>query len=216
MFASTLKKSPVQKKPLINVKKGFWMKSDVQPHLLCLHSGWLQLTSPCPVLSALLGLLSLSVQPFLFLVAAKGKKKPPLVLSAAKEAARQWARSPGCRQRSLSCPSHSKMNKLNFHNNKTMQDRRCVCVFLPNDDTLNVIVNVSSHQSSFPLSDSCVGEFLSLFCVKTHIKAFFFFFLLCSIFRWRPCARNCWSRFVTSWGWRTVTCLDSVLFRVRF
>lgn len=24
-----------------------------------------------------------------------------------------------------------------------MQDRRCVCVFLPNDDTLNVIVNVS-------------------------------------------------------------------------
>lgn len=36
------------------------------------------------------------------------------------------------------------MNKLNFHNNKTMQDRRCVCVFLPNDDTLNVIVNVSS------------------------------------------------------------------------
>uniref|UniRef100_A0A669EZK5 FERM domain containing 6 n=1 Tax=Oreochromis niloticus TaxID=8128 RepID=A0A669EZK5_ORENI len=36
------------------------------------------------------------------------------------------------------------MNKLNFHNNKTMQDRRCVCVFLPNDDTLNVIVNVKS------------------------------------------------------------------------
>lgn len=25
-----------------------------------------------------------------------------------------------------------------------MQDRRCVCVFLPNDDTLNVIVNVST------------------------------------------------------------------------
>ncbi|KAM7403495.1 hypothetical protein PAMA_004111 [Pampus argenteus] len=36
------------------------------------------------------------------------------------------------------------MNKLNFHNNKTMQDRRCVCVFLPNDDTLNVIVNVKT------------------------------------------------------------------------
>ncbi|XP_028677038.1 FERM domain-containing protein 6 isoform X2 [Erpetoichthys calabaricus] len=34
------------------------------------------------------------------------------------------------------------MNKLNFHNNKTMQDRRCVCVFLPNDDTLNIVVNV--------------------------------------------------------------------------
>lgn len=26
-----------------------------------------------------------------------------------------------------------------------MQDRRCVCVFLPNDDTLNVIVNVSER-----------------------------------------------------------------------
>ncbi|KAJ3613770.1 hypothetical protein NHX12_020016 [Muraenolepis orangiensis] len=25
-----------------------------------------------------------------------------------------------------------------------MQDRRCVCVFLPNDDTLNVIVNVKT------------------------------------------------------------------------
>ncbi|XP_030627322.1 FERM domain-containing protein 6 [Chanos chanos] len=36
------------------------------------------------------------------------------------------------------------MNKLNFHNNKTMQDRRCVCVFLPNDDTLNVIVSVKT------------------------------------------------------------------------
>lgn len=34
------------------------------------------------------------------------------------------------------------------------------------------------------------------------------------VLRWRPCARNCWSRCVTSWGWRTVTCLDSVLFRV--
>ncbi|KAG7272758.1 hypothetical protein CRUP_031082 [Coryphaenoides rupestris] len=33
------------------------------------------------------------------------------------------------------------MNKLPFHNNRAMQDRRCVCVFLPNDDTLNVIVN---------------------------------------------------------------------------
>uniref|UniRef100_A0A8C6NYP9 FERM domain-containing protein 6 n=1 Tax=Nothobranchius furzeri TaxID=105023 RepID=A0A8C6NYP9_NOTFU len=36
------------------------------------------------------------------------------------------------------------MNKLNFHNNKTMQDRRCVCVFLPNDDTLNIIINVKT------------------------------------------------------------------------
>ncbi|XP_049596737.1 FERM domain-containing protein 6 isoform X2 [Syngnathus scovelli] len=36
------------------------------------------------------------------------------------------------------------MNKVNFHNNKAMQDRRCVCVFLPNDDTLNVIVNVKT------------------------------------------------------------------------
>ncbi|MGH0183867.1 UNVERIFIED_CONTAM: hypothetical protein FKN15_013267 [Acipenser sinensis] len=36
------------------------------------------------------------------------------------------------------------MNKLNFHNNKAMQDRRCVCVFLPNDETLNIIVNVKT------------------------------------------------------------------------
>ncbi|CAL8284053.1 unnamed protein product [Lota lota] len=36
------------------------------------------------------------------------------------------------------------MNKLTFHNNRAMQDRRCVCVFLPNDDTLNVIVNVKT------------------------------------------------------------------------
>ncbi|XP_077395574.1 FERM domain-containing protein 6 isoform X2 [Festucalex cinctus] len=36
------------------------------------------------------------------------------------------------------------MNKVNFHNNKAMQDRRCVCVFLPNDDTLNIIVNVKT------------------------------------------------------------------------
>ncbi|KAM9777769.1 FERM domain-containing protein 6 [Neosynchiropus ocellatus] len=36
------------------------------------------------------------------------------------------------------------MNKLSFNNNKAMQDRRCVCVFLPNDDTLNVIVNVKT------------------------------------------------------------------------
>ncbi|XP_034083049.1 FERM domain-containing protein 6 [Gymnodraco acuticeps] len=36
------------------------------------------------------------------------------------------------------------MNRLSFHNNRTMQDRRCVCVFLPNDDTLNVIVNVKT------------------------------------------------------------------------
>ncbi|XP_007561903.1 PREDICTED: FERM domain-containing protein 6 isoform X1 [Poecilia mexicana] len=36
------------------------------------------------------------------------------------------------------------MNRLSFHNNKTMQDRRCVCVFLPNDDTLNIVVNVKT------------------------------------------------------------------------
>ncbi|XP_042625270.1 FERM domain-containing protein 6-like isoform X1 [Cyprinus carpio] len=36
------------------------------------------------------------------------------------------------------------MSKLTFHNNKTMQDRRCVCVFLPNDETLNVIVSVKA------------------------------------------------------------------------
>ncbi|CAI5764833.1 FERM domain-containing protein 6 [Podarcis lilfordi] len=34
------------------------------------------------------------------------------------------------------------MNKLNFHNNRVMQDRRSVCVFLPNDHSLNIIINV--------------------------------------------------------------------------
>ncbi|XP_043405775.1 FERM domain-containing protein 6 isoform X4 [Chelonia mydas] len=34
------------------------------------------------------------------------------------------------------------MNKLNFHNNRIMQDRRSVCIFLPNDDSLNIIINV--------------------------------------------------------------------------
>ncbi|XP_078262827.1 FERM domain-containing protein 6 [Rhinoraja longicauda] len=34
------------------------------------------------------------------------------------------------------------MSKFNFQNNKVMQDRRSVCVFLPNDEALNIIVNV--------------------------------------------------------------------------
>ncbi|XP_010149916.1 PREDICTED: FERM domain-containing protein 6 [Eurypyga helias] len=34
------------------------------------------------------------------------------------------------------------MNKLTFHNNRVMQDRRSVCIFLPNDDSLNIIINV--------------------------------------------------------------------------
>ncbi|XP_075782302.1 FERM domain-containing protein 6 [Pelodiscus sinensis] len=34
------------------------------------------------------------------------------------------------------------MNKLNFQNNRVMQDRRSVCIFLPNDDSLNIIINV--------------------------------------------------------------------------
>ncbi|KAM4662865.1 FERM domain-containing protein 6 isoform 1-T2 [Discoglossus pictus] len=36
------------------------------------------------------------------------------------------------------------MNKLGFQNNKVMQDRRSVCVFLPNDDTLSIIINVKA------------------------------------------------------------------------
>ncbi|XP_012824780.1 FERM domain-containing protein 6 isoform X2 [Xenopus tropicalis] len=36
------------------------------------------------------------------------------------------------------------MSKLNFQNNRVMQDRRSVCVFLPNDDTLNIIINVKA------------------------------------------------------------------------
>lgn len=54
--------------------------------------------------------------------------------------AQGWSSTEG--HKSTSC-SLSNMNKLTFHNNKTMQDRRCVCVFLPNDETLNVIVSVS-------------------------------------------------------------------------
>ncbi|KAJ7345381.1 hypothetical protein JRQ81_001331 [Phrynocephalus forsythii] len=34
------------------------------------------------------------------------------------------------------------MNRLSFHNNRAMQDRRSVCIFLPNDDSLNIIINV--------------------------------------------------------------------------
>ncbi|XP_033020961.1 FERM domain-containing protein 6 [Lacerta agilis] len=34
------------------------------------------------------------------------------------------------------------MNKLNFHNSRVMQDRRSLCVFLPNDHSVNIIVNV--------------------------------------------------------------------------
>ncbi|XP_053553597.1 FERM domain-containing protein 6 [Bombina bombina] len=36
------------------------------------------------------------------------------------------------------------MNKLSFQNNRAMQDRRSVCVFLPNDGTLNIIINVKA------------------------------------------------------------------------
>ncbi|KAM8921034.1 FERM domain-containing protein 6 isoform 1-T1 [Pelodytes ibericus] len=36
------------------------------------------------------------------------------------------------------------MNKLSFQNNRVMQDRRSVCVFLPNDDTLSIILNVKA------------------------------------------------------------------------
>lgn len=55
--------------------------------------------------------------------------------------AQGWSSTEG--HESTGC-SHSNMSKLTFHNNKTMQDRRCVCVFLPNDETLNVIVSVST------------------------------------------------------------------------
>lgn len=56
-------------------------------------------------------------------------------------AAQRWSSSEG--HESTGC-SLLKMSKLTFHNNKMMQDRRCVCVFLPNDETLNVIVSVST------------------------------------------------------------------------
>lgn len=41
-------------------------------------------------------------------------------------------------------PAHNTMNKLTFHNNKVMQDRRRVCIFLPNDKSVSIIINVSS------------------------------------------------------------------------
>lgn len=90
---------------------------------------------------------------------------------AVVEAGRQRAQSPGSRRKGLSCASHSKMNKLNFHNNKTMQDRRCVCVFLPNDDTLNVIVNVSTKINCFSTynrkTEQVIIEGASFFIVTT-------------------------------------------------
>ncbi|XP_030071117.1 FERM domain-containing protein 6 isoform X2 [Microcaecilia unicolor] len=36
------------------------------------------------------------------------------------------------------------MNKLNFQNNRIMQDRRSICIFLPDDDRLNLIINVKA------------------------------------------------------------------------
>ncbi|XP_075048939.1 FERM domain-containing protein 6 [Mixophyes fleayi] len=36
------------------------------------------------------------------------------------------------------------MSKFSFQNNRAMQDRRSVCVFLPNDDTLSIIINVKA------------------------------------------------------------------------
>ncbi|XP_076982885.1 FERM domain-containing protein 6 isoform X2 [Tamandua tetradactyla] len=40
------------------------------------------------------------------------------------------------------------MSRLSFHNNRAMQDRRSVCIFLPNDESLNIIINVKilCHQ----------------------------------------------------------------------
>lgn len=56
--------------------------------------------------------------------------------------AEAWEPSPD-RQR-----APNTMNKLNFHNNRVMQDRRSVCIFLPNDESLNIIINVKilCHQ----------------------------------------------------------------------
>lgn len=44
--------------------------------------------------------------------------------------------------------AHNTMNKLTFHNNKAMQDRRRVCIFLPNDKSVSIIINVKilCHQ----------------------------------------------------------------------
>lgn len=54
--------------------------------------------------------------------------------------------------------AHNTMNKLTFHNNRVMQDRRSVCIFLPNDESLNIIINVSrsplgAFRCAVPLPD---------------------------------------------------------------
>lgn len=46
-------------------------------------------------------------------------------------------------------PTHNTMNKLTFHNNKVMQDRRRVCIFLPNDKSVSIIINVSSASEEY-------------------------------------------------------------------
>ncbi|KAL2098961.1 hypothetical protein ACEWY4_005441 [Coilia grayii] len=56
----------------------------------------------------------------------------------------EGGRGGGARRFFRSGARHPKMSRRGFHNNKTMQDRRSVCVFLPNDDTLNVIVSVKT------------------------------------------------------------------------
>lgn len=56
-------------------------------------------------------------------------------------------------------PALNTMNKLTFHNNKVMQDRRRVCIFLPNDKSVSIIINVSSSSQ---------GYFSVLFPVRPH------------------------------------------------
>lgn len=150
---------------------------------MCLHSGWLQLQSPCSALWALLGLLSLKVLVYLFWAVAE-ERTARGVGAYGGGGGSQWAQSPWCRQRCLSCASQTKMNKLTFNNNKTMQDRRCVCVFLPNDDTLNVIVNVSTSSINKICLFHCTAAlnmFKSIDSLRVQVRFYYsIFFGICA------------------------------------
>lgn len=55
-------------------------------------------------------------------------------------------------------PAHNTMNKLTFHNNKVMQDRRRVCIFLPNDKSVSIIINVSRSSRNTSASSCPQGH----------------------------------------------------------
>lgn len=81
------------------------------------------------------------------------------------------------------------MNKLTFHNNRVMQDRRSVCIFLPNDDSLNIIINVRQHKDQGNPEHRCFHHTrgLAAGCICKLWFCFWFQFGACLIL---PCQRN--------------------------